>query len=148
MMFRTHRAFAFAPLLAAAVLMTACDDDPVEPADPADAVEVMQLTVGDQTFDLGSGETENITIPAGEPVEVSAVFLDADDNEVGGLEDEFELNLVGEQGDEDDVTWARDASDPFAGTLTVEADASVAAQLFHIEEGHDDFEAFLNATVE
>lgn len=148
MSFRTHRALVFAPLVAAAALITACDDDPVEPPDPADTVEVMRLTVGDETFNLGAGETENVTLPLGEPIEVSAVFLDGDGDEVGGLEDEFELNLVGEAGDEDDVDWARDANDPFAGTLIVDADASVAAQLFHIEEDHEDFESFLNVTVE
>lgn len=146
MMFRTHkRAFAFAPFLAAVALITACDDDPVAPPDPGEAVEAIRLTVGSETIDLP--ETDAVTIPLG-ATNVSAAFLDADGNVVEGL-DEFELRIDTEDA-EDVVTFDRSGSDPFAGTLTGEnADTvSVDVQLYHIEEGHADFSAPLNVTIE
>lgn len=146
MMFRTKkRAFAFAPFLAAVALITACDDDPVAPPDPGEAVEAIRLTVGNQTIDLP--DTDAVTIPLG-ATNVSATFLDADGNAVEGL-DEFEL-LIETEGAEDVVTFDGSGSDPFAGTLTGESagTASVEVQLYHTEEGHEDFSASLNVTVE
>lgn len=150
MMYWTHkRAFAFAPLLAAVALVTACDDDPIEPEDPAEDVESVRLTVGGETVEIGSGDHTDITIPLGETTDVSAVFLDADGNEVGGLGGDFELNIQLEEGAEI-ATFERDASDPFAGTLTgdVEGDAEYAVQLYHIPGGHEDLEVHIHLTVE
>lgn len=150
MMYQTHkRAFAFAPLLAAVALITACDDDPVAPPDPAEDVAVMRLTIGSETVDLAPNDDADVTIPVG-ATNVTAAFLDADGNEVEGLEEEFELRFEFDEGEEDIVTFERSASDPFAGTLdgVSEGDANIAAQLFHTEEGHEDLEVFLNVTVE
>lgn len=150
MMFPMHnRAFAFAPLLAAVALITACDDDPVAPPDPAEAVEVMRLTIGTETIDLGPNDDAEVTIPLG-ATNVTAIFLDGDGNEVQGLDEEFELAFEFDAGEEDIVTFERSAGDPFAGTLTGESEGSaeVAVQLFHVLEGHEDLESFLNVTVE
>lgn len=151
MMFQKHRrAFTFAPLVAAVAFITACDDDPVAPEDPADAVVTMRLTIADRTVDIGSGDSENVTIPLDEPTSVAAEFLDADGNEVSGLDEEFELNIVPDADEDEIATFERDAANPFAGTLTGDAagNAVYVAQLFHVAGGHGDFDVHLNLTVE
>lgn len=150
MLFRTQkRTLASAPILAIVALFTACDDDPVAPPDPAEAVEVMRLTIGSETVDLGPNDEGEVTVLLG-ATNVTAVFLDADGNEVEGLDEEFELRLDPDEGEEEIATFERSASDPFAGTLNgnVEGNAVYLVQLWHIPGGHEDLESFLNVIVE
>lgn len=151
MMFWTHkRTFGFVPLLAAVALVTACDDDPVEPEDPAEDVESVSLTVGSETFEIAANDHTDVTIPLGETTDVSAVFLDANGDGVGGLEGEFELNIVPASDEEVIATFERDASDPFAGTLTgdVAGEAAYDVELFHIPGDHADLAVEIHLTVE
>lgn len=144
MMFRTHmRAFAFAPLLAAVALITACDDDPVEPHE--DEPEAIRLIIGEDTVEIDGGQTGSVTIPLGGTA-IAAVFLDADGDEVDVHDDEFELRI--EPDDEQVVTFTR--SDAFSGTLNGESEGTSTAEvlLWHLPVDHDDFEADLIVTVE
>src|ERR671915_384716 len=86
-----RRGLRLGAMLLTLTLAAACDDDdPVEPADPAEAVESMRLTVGASTYNVtGNGviTPSPISVPLG-TIAVQAEFLDADGQVVDGLTDE------------------------------------------------------------
>lgn len=143
--FRTRKwSFTIAPVLTALALMTACDDDPIAPTDPADAVVAVRLTIGTETVEIPEGQGGTSEIPLGS-TNVSTQFLDEDGAVVAGLEDEFELRI--ESDDESIVTFT--STGTFTGTLNGESagTTSVKVQLFHVEEGHEDAEWNVAVTV-
>jgi hypothetical protein len=135
-MFDRIRARRLAPLLLALAFVTACDNDPVEPGDPADDIATIRLTAGTATVNITEGGAQGgLTIPLG-ATSVTATFLDVagDSVTIGG---EFEIRLTSSNSAL--VTFARTGQ--FAGTLTGVAAGSaiVAVELFHTGEGHSDF---------
>ena len=128
--------FAMFTLLAVA----ACDDDPVEPEDPADAVVTMRLTVGTQAINITDGNVTGgpINLSVGN-MAITATFLDDAGAQVTGLDD-FELRVTS-----DNATVASfNRTGAFAGNLVGAAAGQTILRfsLFHLEEQHDDFGPF------
>ena len=143
-----RRIVPFASALAMPLAAAACGDDPAEPHDdPAENVTAVRLTIGAQTVTVRtSGVTGGpVVLSVGSNL-VSAVFLDRDGDVVGGLQDEFELHI---ESPVSSITFTR--SSAFAGSLNATqagAATTLTVELFHIEEGHGDFEVQLPVTVQ
>jgi len=140
-MTRWNRSLLFAPLLATAALVAACDDDSTEPEDdPADAIVEMRLNIASVTVTIDRGG--NVTpgqLNFGPGIgTISATFVDSEGATVTGL-DEFELRVTF-----DDPFMTYESTGPFTGTLTnVSAGTTqVRFALYHIEEMHEDFGPF------
>jgi hypothetical protein len=141
---RWTRALAFFPLFAAVSMLAACGDDPVEPEDPAEAIESMQLTIGANTVTLNTSGavvsgTTPIVIPAGTHA-VSATFLDGSGASINSELGEFEMRLT--PASTALLTFARTGA--FTGTVTRVAAGSTTLDfvLWHIAEGHEDLGPF------
>jgi hypothetical protein len=135
--FRTRFATSLFVAAVAIPFAASCDEDPVEPEDPADAIVAIRLTAGTQNVTITEGSAQgSFTLPIG-ATNVTATFLDEDDAAVTLDSDEFEIQL--EPSNTALVTFARTGA--FAGTLTGVAagNATVQVQLFHKIEGHPDF---------
>lgn len=136
-MFRNRRGFAFVTLFAAITFISACDDDPVEPEDPADEIATIRLAIGAQTVDMTDSNSPSVTIPR-QANAVAVTFLDAAGSTLpNSLFSDFEIRLVSENAAR--LTFTRTGA--FTGTLTgLSAGAAVIqVSLFHLEEGHEDF---------
>jgi hypothetical protein len=136
-MMHSRRWFAFVTIFAAFTFMSACDDDPIEPEDPADEIATIRLTIGAQTVDMTDSNSPSVTIPR-QANAVAVTFLDAAGVTLpNNLFGDFEIRLESENAAR--VTFTRTGA--FTGTLTgLSAGAAVVqVSLFHIEEGHNDF---------
>ena len=150
-MFRISRKQRYLPFAAALLVATviACDDDPTDIEEHEPDVDSVQLVIGGTTVTIsGTGVVTGgpVTIPVGN-TSIVATFLNADgDPDPIAMSDEFRLEIVSD--DEDVVSFT--STGGFAGTLVGgEAGATVIdVQLFHIEEGHEDFSQPLPVTVE
>jgi len=140
-MFLRHRfmqlvsRFALITLVAAA----ACDDDPADEGDPAEAVVAMRLTVGSQTItvdEFGAVTGGPIAVPVGTTT-VTAAFLDANNQVVTGLDAEFRIDVI--SNNTNIATFTRTGT--FTGNLigVAAGQTSMEFALFHIEEDHEDF---------
>ena len=135
---RNRRAAALS-LLLALPLFTACGDDD-EADDHEDVPATMEITVAGQTVlvtETGAVTGGPITIAAGQTAPLTAVFR-ADDGDVLTFDSDYELR--GASNASGIITFARNGQ--FTGTVTGVAagTTTITFQLFHIPEGHDDFE--------
>ena len=126
-------------LLAIVPFALACNDDPADEGDPAEAVVAMRLTVGGQTITIsetGAVTGGPIVIPRANTA-IAAVFLDAANAVVSGLDAEFRLEVTSDNASI--ATFARISA--FAGTLTGVAAGQTTLRfaLFHVAENHEDF---------
>jgi hypothetical protein len=117
----------------------ACNDDPADEGDPAEAVVAMRLTVGSQTITInetGAVTGGPIVLPRGN-TNIAAVFLDAANATVSGLDAEFRLEVTTDNASI--AAFSRTSS--FAGTLVGAAAGQTVLRfaLFHVEENHEDF---------
>jgi len=136
------RARAAALSLIALTALAACDDSPTDEGDPAESVVAMRLTVGTQTITINESGTVTggpIVLPRGNTV-ISAVFLDAGNAIVAGLDAEFRLEVTTDNAGI--ATFTRLGT--FNGTLTGVAvgQTTLRFALFHVEEDHEDFGFF------
>ena len=138
-----------APVLAFALIASACGDDPVD-AGPEPDVATMRLVVGAQTInvnaDNGVVTGGPIVIAANTNVSVTATFLRADgspDPLVTGSA--YGLDVVPSL---PSMTFTR--TGPFTGTLrgTVAGSTTVQFGLLHLGPGHTEFEHFVSVTVQ
>jgi hypothetical protein len=139
-----------APVLAFAMITSACGSDPVN-EEPEPDVATMRLVVGTQTISVnannGAVTGGPIVLAANTNVPVTATFLRAD-----GLPDPlvtattFDLDVVVPVGG--GVTFTRTGA--FAGTLrgTVAGSTTVRFGLLHLAEGHNEFEHNVAVTVQ
>ncbi len=140
----TRRTFRALALIPAAMFVAACgDDDPVAPDDPADAVEAVSLTVtppGRTPLTYVFDQNDNPTIVLGVGANtVTSRFVDANGATVP-LGANFRLDF---ESLTNGITFARSATDAYAGTITVPAGVTTAtgvAVLWHIPSNHDDLE--------
>jgi hypothetical protein len=126
--------------LAIGLSLAACDDDPV--IDPEPEVATMRLTIGSQTIDVDAenGDVTGgpIAIGAGNTA-VSVQWLKADGTpETIVTATDFELSVT--SGNTAIVTFARTGA--FTGNLVGGTNGSTVLTfgLFHVGEGHDEFE--------
>jgi hypothetical protein len=137
------------PVLAFALITSACGDDPVN-EEPEPDVATMRLVVGTQsiTVNANSGAVVGgpIVLPVNTNVGVTATFLRAD-----GSPDPlvtattFDLDVAPAVGN---VTFTR--TGPFTGTLrgTVVGSTVVQFGLLHLAAGHNEFEYNVAVTVQ
>jgi hypothetical protein len=138
-----HRGLLSLALLLLVPTFSACDDaeDEEEP-DPAEAIEIIELTVGGVALRLDK-DTGNpisggpLVVAAGANATLTARFLDEDGNDVTSTLGEFELQ--GENATPSIVTYT--ATGDFTGTVAgVAAGAGIVEfQLFHTVEQHEDW---------
>jgi hypothetical protein len=138
--------FAFS-VIALPGLVAACDDDPVEP-DPEPTFNRVEFTI------VGGGQTRVVTVsttgqqvgtanlPAGTTTAtLSARFLNADNSvDQNVTAADFELRL--ESSNPAGITFTLGAGQSFSGTVGGLTDGTrvLVMQLFHLGEGHEDFE--------
>lgn len=134
-------------VLALPAIMAGCDDDPVEP-EPEPTFNRVEFTI------VGGGQTRVVTVsttgqqvgsaalPSGTTTAtLSARFLNADnsvDQNVSAAD--FELRL--ESSTPAGITFTRAAGQSFSGTVggLTNGTRVLIMQLFHLDEGHEDFE--------
>jgi hypothetical protein len=136
---RHFRPFLSRFALVALVAAAACDDDPVEEGDPAEAVVAMRLTVGSQIItvdEFGAVTGGPIVIAVGNTT-ITAVFLDDAGQVVPGLNAEFRLDVISNNSTVATFT----STGAFTGNLVGVAAGQTVMEfaLFHIEEDHEDF---------
>ena len=150
MMFSTklRRWAGFAAVVALTATASACSDDPTgEENEPE--IAYARVTVGSQsvTIDDTGAQTGTLTVPRGQSNVTVAYFRD--DNSVEDLvtSAEFEVRLVPRTGTSG-VTWTPNGA--FGGTLntTTAGQKSLDVQLFHLEEGHADFNTIVTLTAQ
>ena len=141
-------------LVATAFLGAACDDDPVEP-EPEPTFDRVEFTLTSgattrvDTVNTSGTQTGNRNFPAGTTtVNLTARFLRPDgtvDPVVTAAAFELRRGTGGSQG----VTFTRTAGQSFQGTISglTTGTRSVPIQLFHLEEGHEDFEQLLTLQI-
>ncbi|MGQ0560965.1 MAG: hypothetical protein ACT443_03720 [Gemmatimonadota bacterium] len=141
------RRMARVPILGMALLAAACGSTS-EP-EPEPEVAIMRLTVGAQTINVnaetGAVTGGPITLVANTTTPVSAVFLSANGQAEPLVTDAtFRLDV---RPADATVTFTR--TGPFAGTLrgTTATNTSAEFALFHLEEGHEEFEWPVSITV-
>lgn len=156
---RTLRALAAVAALSFGV--AACDDDPQVEEEPE--IAALRLTVTPasgtaQTYTLTTGgANQNIALRVGANT-VSAVALD-DNNQAINLGSDFELRIVRSL----TVQGASEVENPLTGAVTftktggmtgtlvatgaVAAPATALVRVFHVGEGHGDFEPGFTYTV-
>lgn len=147
----THRALrAFAAVTTLALFATACgDDDPVGPDDEPDTARIV-LTIGTQavTWTTGNGSVAPaaITIPAGQSRTVTAQFFRADDSQdpiINANDFRLDFNVASGTG----VTVAKNGN--LGATITANGTAGQSVtftlSLFHLEEGHEEYETSAGA---
>jgi hypothetical protein len=133
-----------AAILAPAFVLAACSDDPVrvDDHDHGEEVEAVRLFVtrpGDTEYSVElepAATPHDISIDYGDNA-IRVQWLDHDGNVVGGLDQEFRLELTNLPAG---YTFARTGK--FTGTLNVSpspASGTTLIDLFHEEEGHGDF---------
>lgn len=136
--------------LAAVVALTAtagaCSDDPTgEESEPE--IAYARISVGGQsvTIDDTGTQTGTLTVPRGQSVVTVAYFRDNNQAEDMVTSAEFEVRLVARTGTSG-VTFTPNGA--FGGTLntTTAGAKSLDLQLFHLEEGHADFNKILTLT--
>ncbi len=144
------RALLSSMLLAVAISASACGKDATSPEEEEPSVTSMVLTFSNgQTATITGSGNNAVRIPVGATT-VSAVFRRAD-----GTPDPivvtsvFRLEVVAPAGN---LSFARNASNSFAGTLTATAATTTAVpvtfSLLHVAENHSDFGPFtVNITV-
>ena len=147
MMFTTklRRWAGFAAVVALTATASACSDDPTG-EEPEPEVAFVRVTVGGQSVTVGGGsQTGTITVPRGQSTVTVAYFRDDNsvEDRVSSTQFEFRLNpRAGTSG----VTFTPNGD--AGGTLntTTAGQKSMDVELFHLEEGHPDFNAILTLT--
>jgi hypothetical protein len=141
--FRTTRTACFASLMAAC-LAVACSNDPAEP-EPEPEVETLRLVTGTQTVnvDVSTGTCTGCPLVLSNGSVVTASFLRANGTpDPIAVPGDFRLNVVigsNTVGLAFTISTTNSFSGTFTATGTTATPFNVNFELFHIEEGHDEF---------
>jgi len=136
---RRHRGLLSLALLLLVPAFSACSDDEEVEEDPAEAIEIIELTVGGVALrlDLDGNVVSGgpLTVAVGATVPLTARFLDEDGDDISSTLGDFELRGTSPTG----VTFA--STGDFTGTITgVTAGAgNIRFALYHVIEQHEDW---------
>jgi hypothetical protein len=137
-----RKASALAAILLLALTAAGCNDSGTEPDDDEPNVATMRLTVGQQTINVnartGAVTGGPIVIPVGNTA-VSAQFL-LDNGQPDPVATSASFRLDVDPANTQVVTFARTSA--FAGTLQglQAGSTTILFGLFHLGEGHEEFE--------
>jgi hypothetical protein len=145
---------AFAAVAALSLVATACSDDPIAP-DPEPETAQIVLTIGTPganpqvvlwTTANGSVSPTNVTIPAGQTRAVTAAFFRADGTVDPVVTDsDFRLDFTATGGTGVTVTKTGNLSATITGSGTAGQSVTYTISLFHLEEGHEEYETSAGA---
>ena len=155
----TRRALRAALLVPALAFAAACGDD--DPTEPEPELTFIRVVLTFQPTGGGTAQTVTITrassavsaplvIPASGGT-LTARYLNADGTEdqvLAADQESFETRIVATGVTQ--ATFARQGSSPNTFTVTRNAagTAQVQVQLFHLDSGHEDFEATMTIQVQ